>query len=499
MSFNKSINIDKPLLDRAFVLLSLTFFIFLATNNFFWEGILISLAFFMIYKMLYRIDTPVLVYAILSQFISVVIKIFYSAYTGQQLQELQSSYTSNENISEAFFLSLIGLVFLTIGISIFNKKTPAISKYKIREILMQYNPKRTLVLYIIFTFLVSALFGVRLSLPGFNFFIAQLTLIKFGFLVVTFLITHYHQKYHKFFLIILLAEFSLGFASYFSEFKNILIFGIIAYTIYISRFTLKKMAYFLILFIVVMNLAFVWNAVKSDYRFYLSGGERAQKVIVGESEALEKLYQLVTNINKEQYDQAIESTVNRLGYIDFFSLVLENVPDNIQHENGAVWKQAIQHVFMPRMFFPNKGVVDDSEHTRKYANVMVATGSMGASHSLGYMADSYIDFGKYGMFIPIFALGLFIGGVFKYLYTRRNIFWGIFYSSPFFIIINLYERNALKLFSNIVMFVLIVYLFNRFVAPYVEKYLTKKVTVNKKISKTPHIQNVLVHQEASKI
>jgi hypothetical protein len=36
---------------------------------------------------------------------------------------------------------------------------------------------------------------------------------------------------------------------------------------------------------------------------------------------------------------------------------------------------------------------------------------------LGYMAESYIDFGPAGMFVPIFLLGLLFGAQYRYLIT----------------------------------------------------------------------------------
>ena len=45
----------------------------------------------------------------------------------------------------------------------------------------------------------------------------------------------------------------------------------------------------------------------------------------------------------------------------------------------------------------------------------------GTSISMGYMAESYIDFGPWGMFVPIFLLGLLWGLIYRYFTTTSKI------------------------------------------------------------------------------
>jgi hypothetical protein len=113
--------------------------------------------------------------------------------------------------------------------------------------------------------------------------------------------------------------------------------------------------------------------------------------------------------------------VLRVTYVNYFAMCLDNVPANLPHENGRLWWGAIKHVLMPRLFFPNKASINDSDRTSYYTGVMVAGEESGTSISIGYMGESYIDFGMIGMFIPVLLLGMFYGGVYRYFAQGRRL------------------------------------------------------------------------------
>jgi hypothetical protein len=84
-----------------------------------------------------------------------------------------------------------------------------------------------------------------------------------------------------------------------------------------------------------------------------------------------------------------------------------------------LWWQSILNVLVPRLLYPDKPVLpSDSDLTSRYTGIYMAGGARGTSISLGYVAESYIDFGPYGMFLPVFALGLIWGAMYAF-YVRR--------------------------------------------------------------------------------
>jgi hypothetical protein len=84
----------------------------------------------------------------------------------------------------------------------------------------------------------------------------------------------------------------------------------------------------------------------------------------------------------------------------------------------TIWGEAVTRAFTPRILFPDKRAINDSDLTRQYTGLDVGGTDQGTSISLGYMAESYIDFGPVLMFAPIAALGLGLGRFYRWLLHR---------------------------------------------------------------------------------
>ena len=61
-----------------------------------------------------------------------------------------------------------------------------------------------------------------------------------------------------------------------------------------------------------------------------------------------------------------------MAYTSFFAMALQHVPTVVPHEQGALWWGNLMHILQPRMFFPDKPMIEDSELTIKYTGEMVA-------------------------------------------------------------------------------------------------------------------------------
>jgi hypothetical protein len=136
--------------------------------------------------------------------------------------------------------------------------------------------------------------------------------------------------------------------------------------------------------------------------------------LVPVSQRATKLLELVGNLNGQKIHDGLEQLVLRVSYVSLFATTLETVPDVIPFERGKLWWESIRHVLMPRLFFPDKPPINDSDRVNRYSGTQVATAEQGTSISLGYMTESYIDFGPVGMFAPIFLLGVFYGLIYRF-------------------------------------------------------------------------------------
>lgn len=208
-------------------------------------------------------------------------------------------------------------------------------------------------------------------------------------------------------------ELGLGLGHYFSTFKVALFFAAFGLLSSGIRLTPSRRIGLAVLGILTLCLAIVWTAVKNDQRSFLSGGEQAQVVTVGAIEGLSNFIELSGQLDVDALSDAAIGLAQRLSYVDFFGRVLTMVPEQIPHEWGALWRDAVSRPFMPRLFFPEKSVLDDSERTRYYTSLAVSGVEEGTSISLGYMAESYIDFGPWLMMVPIAALGWMLGRFYR--------------------------------------------------------------------------------------
>lgn len=445
------------------------------------ETLLSLFLFYITVKVTFKPGIPLYVMAgFMLQVLSITIKIFYANSLGIPFEEVFSYYKSTDHLSQAFYYSSIGILAYLLGLHLNIKKVDAAYfRKKIEKELVYYDPLKAIYFYLGFTLLMSFLFTIRFALPGLNTFIVVFNHLKIGVLLFTFFVVHFHKRHQKTLYFILFFEFILGFSSFFSGFKDIIFYFIIAY---ISFYPLIKRKHLLILipsFYFIFQLGIIWTAVKGDYRDFLTQGQSIQKAVVSDAAALNKFWELTTELNEEDKKSSLDAFIDRIGYTDFFSLTIEHVPEKQPYENGEVWQTAINHILKPRLLFPDKPAIDDSEHTNQYTGLELADSAKGASHSLGYVADSYIDFGPVGMHIPIFLLGLITGFFFvKLLLHSGNFMWGIILTGPFFFLTNVYGMNTVKVVGHLFSIFLVLWFTRRVIYKVIDPLLRKNQPID---------------------
>jgi hypothetical protein len=110
----------------------------------------------------------------------------------------------------------------------------------------------------------------------------------------------------------------------------------------------------------------------------------------------------------------LDFLVDRLWTVYYPALAVARVPSTLPHSDGEILGAALRHIFMPRLLFPEKPVLEsDSEMVRKYAGVWVAGADLGTSIAFGYVAESYVDFGVPLMFVPVLIWGIVVGASYR--------------------------------------------------------------------------------------
>jgi hypothetical protein len=182
---------------------------------------------------------------------------------------------------------------------------------------------------------------------------------------------------------------------------------------------------------------------------------------------MEKLYELVSALDRRALGNAAENLAERVGYVNFFAAVIKRVPRVLPHEGGALWWDSVTRPLMPRMFFPDKTSIEDSQRTRYYTGLKVAGKEHGTSISIGYMGESYIDFGKIGMLLPVFALGWLLGAFYRWTlaqrYSSKAVGMGVATAALFSAA--LLETSVTKLMGGLTVTMLVSWLLIRFVVP----------------------------------
>lgn len=415
-----------------------------------------------------RYEPKVIFFGVLLSWFSITIKLFYADFTGISYEKL--SYSSN--IVETTYVSLTGFCIFCLGLWLALRDLK-LTNEKMNELFNSpVNFRRVLMVYACASLINTLLKSFVFYFPGFSQLLSGFLQMKLGFL---FFIIFYSFKTRKNLLLVLaiiLVEVLLSLFSFFSSFKDILITAIVIIAMFPNRLNARESVVAIVLGLGFFYSIYLWQSVKGDYRKFLNAGERTQTVVVSQEDALKKLQELSEKGGAEKKGDVLYQTIDRISYIEFFSQATENVPRKIAYENGRLWKDNVMHVLQPRILFPNKEAIDDSKMVNKYATRKVATARMGASFSLGYMAESYIDFGPYFMFIPIFLIGWLLGFIYKIIIQQSiNYLWGFTMVSSLWINVNCNGTPGTKILGWILMYYIAFLLFRYLLMKPLDSYI----------------------------
>ena len=213
-----------------------------------------------------------------------------------------------------------------------------------------------------------------------------------------------------------------SFYSYFSSWRAPLVLVFVCYFVSLKKFGTRELTRLGPVIIPALSLVLVWQAVKGEYREFISGGFQDQSIRVTQSEALGKFVELGTtalNENQTLDDPVISATYRRAGYLEYFSAAVKKVPDEIPHQKGALLSESLSFALIPRVLNPNKGVKNDREKVERFTDYYFGGVNNISSFSLGHYCEAYIDWGPYGMMIHLSIYGL-IGGILYMITTNRT-------------------------------------------------------------------------------
>jgi hypothetical protein len=413
--------------------------------------------------MLTRTGEPqVLLYAVLYQWLQAAAALLYADLRGERLVDVYGS----ESMLVATWLTLFGVLAFGAGIWL----TAGRATKSTSPIAAEFAPLsiRNLFIAWLIAFPVVPLLalagGVLPSIRQLLLSIAQLKWV----IVFIFAATVFRQgRGYQMLAVVIAMEALYGVLGYFAEFKTIFLFVGLAAVFALERLTGKRIVVMAVTVVVLIVLATVWTAVKDDYRRFSNQGTKQQTVEVSPTEQLSMLVELVDSQSTESLADAVERLIERVAYVQIFSWVIDYVPAIVPHQNGALWLGAIRHITSPRVLDPEKPALDDSAETAEYTGLAIAGTSEGTSIGLGYIAESYVDFGSTLMLLPIFAMGVLVGGTYRILARRESLrLLGMACATVLVALgANLVETSNAKMLGGLVTSFIVFYGFLRFFGP----------------------------------
>lgn len=408
-------------------------------------------------------EPPALLYAMAYHWMQASILIIYANLDGRRLETLGYGL----EVESATWLTLVGVFAVALGMRAgAGRNYGGVAQASVSAIASQLSIRR-----LFFASLVAIVLAIIFSrlayvVPGLVQPILAVTLLRW---VVVYLFTYtvltQHRGY-RYLAVVFAVEILIGFLGFFSDFKTVLIVMLLAALTSPTALRGIRFRTAGALTVVILGLGIVWTGVKSDYRDFLNQGTGQQVVLVPVAERIGKLTELIGDMTPARFGDSMVTLVERVTYVYYFGQAMETVPRYIAHENGLLWREAVAGALVPRLLNPAKRVIDDSERTSYYTGNRVAGAEQGTSISLGYVAESYIDFGPVAMMAPLFLWGLFVGWLYRALIrsTRYPLFG---YGCATILValgVSALEQSNLKMVSASLLGFLVLYLSQKFLA-----------------------------------
>lgn len=380
------------------------------------------------------------------------------------------------------YLALVACFVYASGFLLVIKKIPLNKLKTVFNDMRQYDPAKLLLFYCVFSFSWSILGVTIFSFGGLSQLALGFQWLKWAFLTILIMHTALFPTNQRYVYIVLAIEVLLSFTGFYASFKDYLFIAASSFLSFEFIMNTRRRILIGILAFSAFFIMVLWTVVKGEYRQYLTGGERTFAMAeTDKEENLTKLSELVeANFAGEtfwdKFQGGVEALANRVNYTEYFAMAVGQVPKNIPYEDGALLKGGFEHVFKPRIFFPDKQVIDDSYITSKYTGRQFSGADQGVSFSLGSVAERYIDYGPYFMFIPIFGFGLLIGYIYKYIYTKSlNRVWGMACVAPLLFLIPNLGVATTKFLGWTFTYFIVWFLFNKFVVRGLDRYLRYQI------------------------
>ena len=377
----------------------------------------------LIIGLLWRLgEPPALLMAVGLQLSQIVTPLLYANFLGVPLQRVSLNVG---DLSSAIWFALAAMVSLVVGIWCGQWGARAHAAPLLQQEARVWSPRAAFVFCIATILLAAGFDTLGAVLGGLRQPCLAASRVQWvGVFVLTCACTAQRRGF-KYLLFVMCLEVVKGFTGFFSDFKEV--FFVVLLGIFSTRpkLDVRSMIAGFAVCSVVVTLGVFWSAIKDDYRVFVSQGSQAQAVLVSLEDRLSYLANRIGEVDWYMMSRGLDSLVTRLGYVDFLSATMRNVPSHLPFQDGAHIGATVMHVLQPRLLFPDKPpLLSDTDVVEKYTGLHFGdSSSAGTSVSLGYLAELYIDFGVLGSLGVMFILGVLFGRSFKFICSSSSLSW----------------------------------------------------------------------------
>ena len=386
-------------------------------------------------------SVPVLFAAFAFQWIQITSGFFYTLTTGRALEAVHGS-----DYRTMMYLSLFSILALAAGMRL---------GY---ELLAQHTVDRSVDTPILSDGALWVLYGGSLAAtatlqalawqyPMLTQPILALTFARLSILYLLLRRLVSPQLYVVAFAGVVAFEVVLGLTSYFAGFREPLVLATLAVLEVFDRRRVSHWATACTLAVTASFLGLLWLGVRVEYRRDFADIEMFEESRDMRLARLQELTEGWWKRDSHEFWWNLDLLMDRLWTVYYPALALARVPSTLPHTDGRLMTAALAHVFMPRVLFPDKPALpSDSEMVREYSGVWVAGAEENTSIAFGYVAESYLDFGVPGMFVPMLIWGMFVGASYRgmqVLIRHREVAVPVL-TVVFWLCVYLFERSWAK-------------------------------------------------------
>ena len=211
-------------------------------------------------------------------------------------------------------------------------------------------------------------------------------------------------------------------------FTEIIFFVIFFLLFYSAKYNIEnngRIKYFRIIRIILLAspllyAIFFMQSFKSEYRLATWQGDKTAS-----SETFKEVLELQFDVADPTSKEFYLPLFFRMNQAYLVSQTLLVVPSKVPYENGKTLVISFSESLLPRFLLPNKENAGGREKIKKYTNLdLVGSTSM----NIGYLGESYVNFGKWGSVLFFFFFGITVAQLEKllYNYSKKNPYIIIF-------------------------------------------------------------------------